>query len=64
MVFDTPVGTAPTATPTWLGALMRDISTVAWYLSEAKSAWMPLKAGLEKVSGVSVVRMLLPMVTA
>ena len=39
------------------GSLTRDSSTVASYLSEAKSHWTPLKRERLKVSGVRVVRM-------
>ena len=52
------------ANPEELGALTRDISTVASYLSEAKSHWTPLNSGLEKVIGVRVVRIWLPRVIA
>ena len=37
---------------------------VTLYLSEAMSIWMPSKSGLEKVSGVRVVRIWLPTVAA
>ena len=40
--------------PTW-GLLRRENSMVAAYLSEARSSWMPLNRGFEKVMGVSVV---------
>ena len=43
-----------------LGSLIRESSSVASYLSAAKSHCMPLKSGLEKVIGVSVVRNSLP----
>ena len=43
---------------------MREARIVAWYLSEAKSICTPLKSGLEKVIGVSVVRMRSPTVIA
>ena len=50
-------------TPT-AGSLIREASTVAAYLSAAKSIWTPLKFGLEKVIGVRVVRIALPTVMA
>ena len=43
------------------GALGRAARIVASYLSEAKSHWIPLSAGLEKVRGVRVERMASPM---
>ena len=46
------------------GELMREPRNVNAYLSERKSHWMPLKVGLEKVSGVRVVRMASPTVSA
>ena len=39
------------------GELIREPRNVKAYLSVRKSHWRPLKVGLEKVSGVSVVRM-------
>ena len=38
-----------------IGKLIRENSIVPRYLSAAKSIWMPLKLGLEKVSGVNAV---------
>ena len=46
------------------GRLTREKSRVPSYLSAAKSICTPLKAGLEKVSGVRVVRMRSPTVIA
>ena len=47
-----------------IASLARENNSVASYLSAAKSIWMPLKRGLEKVSGVRAVRMRSPMVIA
>ena len=44
------------------GEARRDAKSVIWYLSAAKSHCTPLKAGLEKVSGVRVVRRASPIV--
>ena len=38
------------------GLLILERRSVPAYLSAAKSSWIPLNAGLEKVMGVSVVR--------
>ena len=47
-----------------MGRLARENNTVASYLSAAKSSCTPLKLGLEKVSGVRVVRIRSPTVRA